>query len=122
VTKISPWSFDDTVARLVAMVRASGYKLLLTVDHRAEAASVGVDVPSSKLVVFGNPEMVSPVIASQPLVALDLPLKVLVWANRGSTMVSYRSLAVIADREQLTAELSERLTGLDSLTDAVVAT
>jgi uncharacterized protein (DUF302 family) len=122
VTKISPWSFDDTVARLVAMIRASGYKLFLIVDHRAEAASVGVDLPSSKLAVFGNPEMVSPVIASQPLVALDLPLKVLVWANRGSTMVSYRSPAVIADREQLIAGLSERLTGLDSLTDAVVAT
>jgi uncharacterized protein (DUF302 family) len=122
VSKISPWSFDDTVARLVAMIRASGYKLLLIVDHRGEAATVGLDLPSSKLAVFGNPEVVSPVIASEPLVALDLPLKVLVWADRGSTMVSYRSLALIADRLQPSEESSEQLTGLDSLTDAVIAT
>ena len=121
VTKISPWSFDDTVARLVAMIKATGYDLLFVVDHRAEAAAIGIEVPLSKLTIFGNPVVVAPVIAAAPLAALDLPLKVLIWANRSSTLVSYTAPAVIADRYQLNPELSDRLAGLESLTDAVIA-
>jgi uncharacterized protein (DUF302 family) len=121
VTKISPWSFDDTVARLVAMIKASGYDLLFVIDHRAEAAGMGIEVPLSKLAIFGNPVVVAPVIAAAPLAALDLPLKVLIWANRGSTLVSYTAPAVIADRYQLSPELSDGLARVESLTDAVIA-
>jgi uncharacterized protein (DUF302 family) len=121
VTKVSPWSIDDTMARLVAVIRARGCKLFAVVDHSAEAAEVGVEVPFSKLVIFGNPETNAPVIASAPLVALDLPLKVLVWADRGSAMVSYTAPTALADRYRLNAELSERLAGIDSVTDAVIA-
>ena len=122
VTKISPWSFDDTAARLLAMIKASGYKLFFVIDHRAEAAAIGIEVPPSKLAFFGNPEIVAPVIVSAPLVALDLPFKVLIWADRGSTMISYTGPAAIAHRYKLNSDLSDALAGLDSLTDAVIAT
>jgi uncharacterized protein (DUF302 family) len=56
---------------------------------------------------------------SAPLAALDLPLKVLVWADGGRTMVSYTDPAALAARYRLSDELAVRLAGIDALTDAV---
>ena len=56
-----------------------------------------------------------------PLAALDLPLKVLVWDDRGQTKLSYTSPAELARRYELSDELAQRLAGIDALTDAAVA-
>jgi len=56
-----------------------------------------------------------------PLAALDLPLEVLVWADREQTRVSYTAPAALAARYALSAALGARLEGMDGLTDALVA-
>jgi uncharacterized protein (DUF302 family) len=56
-----------------------------------------------------------------PLAALDLPLKILIWADGSRTNVTYYSPAAIAQRLGLTPELAARLAGLDPLTDALIA-
>ena len=121
VTKLSPRSVADTVARLTGMVNAKGMRLFAVIDQQAEARQAGLDLRETTLVMFGSPAAGTPVMAAAPLAALDLPLKVLVWTDEGQTKVSYYSPAAIAARHRLSAELAGNLAGINALTDALVA-
>jgi uncharacterized protein (DUF302 family) len=120
VTKASPWSVADTVARLVALIAARGMKVFAIVDHSGEARDAGLELRDTKLVIFGSPKAGTPVMVAVPLAALDLPLKVLVWEDGDQTRLSYTSPAALADRYRLTAGLAAGLSGIDALTSAVV--
>jgi uncharacterized protein (DUF302 family) len=69
VTKLSPWSVADTVARLLAVAAARELKVFATIDHSAEAANVGLHLRDTTVVVFGSPTAGTPVMAA-PLQAL----------------------------------------------------
>ena len=122
ITKASPRSVEETVARLVALLEAKGIKVFTVIDQRAEARAVGLDLRETTLVVFGNPVAGTPLMQAVPLAALDLPLKVLVWADGDSgTQVSYADPSAVAARYGLTPEQTAVLEGVDTLTDALVA-
>ena len=120
VTKMSPRSVADTVARLISLAEAKGMKVFAVIDHSGEAQQVGLDLRDTKLVIFGNPEAGTPVMAAAPLAALDLPLKVLVWNDLGTTKLSYTAPATLAARHDLSDDLAERLAGIVPLTEAVI--
>jgi uncharacterized protein (DUF302 family) len=121
VTKPSPRSVADTVARLTDLIVARGLKLFAVIDQSAEASAAGLALRDTTLVLFGSPAAGTPVMVASPLVALDLPLKVLVWDDDGQTQVTYTAPAALAARHQLRPDLAARLAGIDPLTDAVVA-
>jgi uncharacterized protein (DUF302 family) len=121
VTKASPWSVDDTVARLSAVIAARGMKEFALIDYSGEADNAGLDLPNTKLAMFGRPEAGTHVIAASRLAALDLPLKVLVWADDDSTKVSYTPPAALARRYGLSQQLTGLLAEIDALTDVVIA-
>jgi uncharacterized protein (DUF302 family) len=120
VTKVTSRSVADTVARLAALVEAKGLKVFAVIDHSGEANRVGLDLRDTKVVIFGSPEAGTPVMVAEPLAALDLPLKVLVWADGDSTKLSYTPPATLAARYGLSDELAGRLAGIDPLTDAAI--
>jgi uncharacterized protein (DUF302 family) len=120
LTKVSPWSVTDTVARLSAVVAARGMKLFAVIDHSGEAEASGLELRDTKLVIFGSPQAGTPVMATAPLAALDLPLKVLVWADGDQTNVSYTTPEELAVRYGLTDELAARIAGIHAVTDAVI--
>ena len=120
-TKISPRPFADTVSRLVGLLTAKDMKVFAVIDQRAEARSADLDLRDTTLVIFGSPMAGTPVMAAAPLAALDLPLKVLIWADNDRVNVSYVPPAELALRYQLSAGLTLRLAGIDALTDALVA-
>jgi uncharacterized protein (DUF302 family) len=120
-TKLSPRSVTDTVSRLTEMVAAKGMKVFAVIDQSAEASQVGLQLRPTTLVIFGSPAAGTPVMAAAPLSALDLPLKVLVWAEDGKTNVTYYSPAALAARHHLRDDLAARLAGIDPLTDALIA-
>ena len=122
VTKLSTRSVGDTVARFVELLGAKGVKVFAVIDQRAAAQAVGLDLRETTLVIFGSPAAGTPVMDEVPLAALDLPLKVLVWADgeRG-TMVSYTAPAALAARYGLRDELAAAFHPIDVLTDALVA-
>lgn len=120
VTKVSPRSVADTVSRLEAVVTARGMKVFAVVDHSGEANHVGLELRDTKVVLFGSPQAGTPVMAAAPLAALDLPLKVLVWADGQRTNVSYTAPAALTVRYGLSEELGGRLAGIDAVTDAVI--
>jgi uncharacterized protein (DUF302 family) len=120
-TKDSPLTVAATVTRLTELIGAKGMKVFAVIDQRAEARATGLDLRETTLVIFGSPAGGTPVMAASPLAALDLPLKVLIWADEGQAKVSYLAPAAFAARHHLGAELASRLAGIDPLTDALVA-
>jgi uncharacterized protein (DUF302 family) len=120
VTKPSPGSVADTVARLSALIASRGLEQFAVIDHSGEAQAHGLELRETKVVIFGNPKTGTPVMAAAPLAALDLPLKVLVWADVDGTKVSYTAPAALAARYGLSDELAKGLAGIDDLTSAAV--
>jgi uncharacterized protein (DUF302 family) len=121
VTKVSPRSVADTVARLEELLSAKNVKLFSVIDQRAAAREAGLDLRDTMLVIFGSPAAGTPVMHAAPLSALDLPLKVLIWDDAGDTKVSYYAPATLAARHHLSADLAARLAAIDPITDALVA-
>jgi len=120
VTKSSPWSMADTVARLSAVVAARGMKVFAVIDHSDEAKRVGLALRNTKLFIVGSPSDSTPVIAAAPLAALDLPLRVVVWEDGYQTKVSYPSPTEVARRYGLDDDLAAALASIDTVTSAVV--
>ena len=120
-TKVSPRSVTDTVSRLTGILSAKGMKVFAVIDQSAEASQVGMRLRETTLVLFGSPAAGTPVMVAAPLAALDLPLKVLVWADDGQTKVTYYAPAALAARYELSADLAAKLAGIDPLTDALIA-
>jgi uncharacterized protein (DUF302 family)/uncharacterized membrane protein YoaK (UPF0700 family) len=120
ITKVSPWSVADTVARLSAVVAARGMKQFAVIDHSGEAQDAGLELRDTKLVIFGSPQAGTPLMAAAPLVALDLPLRVLVWADGHRTQVSYTAPTTLAARYGLSRDLADRLAGIDAITNAAI--
>ena len=121
VTKLSPRSVPDTVARLADLLGGKGLKLFAVIDQSAEASAAGLTLRETVLVIFGNPAAGTPVMVAAPLAALDLPLKVVVWDDDGRTKVSYYSPDALAARHHLGAGLAGNLAAVNVLTDALIA-
>jgi uncharacterized protein (DUF302 family) len=121
VTKVTTRSVGETVTRLADIVASKGMTLFAVIDQSAEARKVGLALRDTTVVFFGSPAAGTPVMAASPLAAIDLPLKVVVWADGSETKVSYCAPSALAARYHLSADLASNLAGIDALTDAVVA-
>ena len=71
-------SVDETVDKLKNLLEAKGITLFVVIDHSGEAAKVGMKMPNTKLLMFGNPKGATPLMLAAPSIAIDLPLKILV--------------------------------------------
>jgi len=106
VSLASNHSVDQTVEKLQAMLQAKGVKLFALVDHSGEAANAGLAMPPTKLLIFGNPKAGTPLMIASPTIAIDLPLKILVWEDRDKKVwVSYNSPSYLQARHNLPANL-----------------
>jgi uncharacterized protein (DUF302 family) len=121
VTKTSPRSVGDTVSRLEEILVSKSVKLFAVIDQSHEAREVGLELRDTTLVIFGSPRAGTPIMSAAPLAALDLPLKLLIWADETGTKVSYYSPSDIAARHHLSLELAQGLAAIDALSDALVA-
>jgi uncharacterized protein (DUF302 family) len=119
-TKVSPRSVVETVDAFVATATGLGLKVFAVIDQRAEARAVGLDLRPTTLILYGAPAAGTPIMAAAPLRALDLPLKVLVWDDDGTTRVSYEAPAALAARLGLSPELAAPISGSDRLVDRAI--
>ncbi|HET6929831.1 MAG TPA: DUF302 domain-containing protein [Candidatus Acidoferrum sp.] len=107
---------DETVAKLQGILQAKGVKLFAVVDHSGEAATAGLKMPNTKLLIFGNPKAGTPLMLASPSVALDLPLKILVAEDdAGKTWISYNSPGYLQSRHGLSAELLPNIAVIEAL-------
>jgi uncharacterized protein (DUF302 family) len=120
-TKTSPHSVADTIVHLESLAEGKGMKVFAVIDHSGEAKKVGLELRETKVVIFGSPQAGTPVMAAAPLAALDLPLKVLIWADDGQTKLTYTAPSTLAARYGLSEDLAARLAGIDGLTDGAIS-
>lgn len=107
----SAHTFSETLDRLRSTFESNGIKVFATIDQRAEAAAVGLEMPPTVLLIFGNAKAGTPLMLARPLAALDLPLKALVSeAVPGVVMVSFNTPQYLVERHALPHELVANLT------------
>jgi uncharacterized protein (DUF302 family) len=99
-------SVDDTVDRLRKLIDAKGVTLFALIDHSGEAKKAGFDMRPTKLLIFGNPAAGTPPMLAAPTLAIDLPLKILVWQDAdGAVWLSWNSPEFLQQRHNLPPDL-----------------
>jgi uncharacterized protein (DUF302 family) len=116
IDKPSNHSVDQTVEKLKGILAAKGVTLFALIDHSGEAEKVGMKMLPTKLLIFGSPKAGTPLMLAAPSVALDLPLKILVWEDgRGKVWLSYNSLAYLQQRHRVPQELLPNIAVVETL-------
>jgi uncharacterized protein (DUF302 family) len=116
ISKQSDHSVDEIVEKLKGILQAKGITLFALVDHSGEAAKAGLQMPPTKLLIFGNPKGGTPLMLASPSSAIDLPLKILVAEGAdGKSRVSYNSPAYIRQRHDLPQQLIQNIAVVEAL-------
>ena len=112
----SKHSVDETVEKLKGILEAKGVTLFALVDHSGEAEKVGLKMRPTKLLIFGNPKGGTPLMVAAPSVAIDLPLKILIWEDgAGKVWVSYNSPAYLQERHGVPQDLLQNISVVETL-------
>ena len=112
-------SVDETVDKLKTILKSKGVTLFALVDHSGEAEKVGMKMPPTKLLIFGNPKGGTPLMLAAPSAALDLPLKILVAEDaQGKVWISYNSAEYLKERHGLPDNLLPNIAVVQTLAAA----
>src|SRR5262249_29171758 len=116
IDKPSNHPVEETVARLQSVLRSKGVTLFALIDHSGEAEKIGMKMPPTKLLIFGSPKAGTPLMLATPSIAIDLPLKILVWEDaHKKTWVSYNSSTYLQKRHNLPTELLQNTAVVETL-------
>jgi uncharacterized protein (DUF302 family) len=115
----SSHTVDETVERLQSILLERGLTLFALVDHSGLAETVGFQMPPTRLLIFGSPKAGTPLMLAAPSLAIDLPLKILVWQDsEGKAWVSYNTPEYLRERHGFPAELEANIAGVSALASA----
>lgn len=124
-TKISANTFDVTYDKLFTAIDANAnLSIVAEVNHQANATAVGLELAPTRLIIFGNPNLGTPLMQSSQTVGIDLPQKMLVWEAEGVVNVSYNTPEYLAERHKLEGvdmQLSTISTALNNLSNAAIS-
>jgi len=116
VSRPSPFAVEETLERLKAVIGSRNLTLFTQIDHSDLARRIGLTMQEAHVLIFGNPKGGTPLMIASPLLALDLPLKVLVWQSAdGQVWVSTNSVDYLRDRYALPQELVGNLSVVDAV-------
>ena len=117
----SPHSVSETLARLEGVVRSKGVPILARIDHSRDAARVGLKMNATELLIFGNAKAGTPLMVASPTLAIDLPLKALVWQDAdGKVWLSYNSPEYLGERHSVPPELLRNIAVIKVLCEEAV--
>lgn len=109
-------SVNQTVERLKGILEAKGVTMFALVDHIGEAEKAGLKMRPTKLLIFGSPKAGTPLMLAAPSIAIDLPLKILIWEDsQEKVWVSYNSPAYLQERHGVPQELLENIAVAETL-------
>ncbi|MGH6817262.1 MAG: DUF302 domain-containing protein [Methylovirgula sp.] len=95
-------SVSEAIDRLETTLRAKGVTIFARIDHAAGAASVGMSLRPTEVLIFGNPKAGTPLMQDQQTIGLDLPLKMLAWQDAdGKVWITYNDATWLARRHRL---------------------
>jgi uncharacterized protein (DUF302 family) len=114
-------SVQETLKKLQATLEARGLKVFALIDHSGEAEKAGLKMRPTQLLIFGSPKGGTPVMVAAPTLAIDLPLKALVWEDAdGKVWVTYNSPDYLQQRHNIPAELVKNIAGVGALLEKAV--
>lgn len=111
----SAYSFAETLARLRAAFADKGMRIFAEIDHRAAAESVGLEMPPTTVIIYGNPKGGTLLMIAAPDFALELPLRVLVREENGKTMVTFNPASSLEGKHGLPAGMASQLAPVEAL-------
>jgi uncharacterized protein (DUF302 family) len=112
----SRYSVEETLKRLESVLEQRAVQVFALIDHSGEAAKVGMKMPPTKLLIFGNPKGGTPLMLAAPTLAIDLPLKALVWEDKnGKVWVTYNSPEYLRDRHGVPEALIKNISVVGAL-------
>ena len=118
----SSYSVAETAKRLETSLLARGFTIFCRVDHSGEAEKVGLHMPPTQLLIFGSPKGGTPLMLTSPTLAIDLPLKALIWqAAGGKVWLSYNSPEYLQQRHNIPPGLIENIAGPTPLLQAAAS-
>lgn len=118
----SPHSVQETLKRLDSTLQSRGLAVFARIDHSGEAEKVGMKMHPTQVIIFGSPKGGTPVMVASPTLAIDLPLKALVWEDAGGKVwLSYNSAAYLKQRHNIPDELVKNIAVIGPLLQSVVA-
>jgi uncharacterized protein (DUF302 family) len=113
ITLSSPYSVAETLDRLEAVLRNHGVTIFARIDHAAAAQDAGLSLRPTQVLIFGNPNIGTPVMQAAPTIAIDLPFKVLAWEDEtGQVWLSYNSTEYLAQRHRLDIDTIQPLSAI----------
>lgn len=117
----SPYSVTETLKRVEALLQEKGLTIFCRVDHSGEAEKVGLKMHPTQLILFGSPKGGTPVMVASPTIAIDLPLKALVWEDAGGKVwVSYNSPEYLQKRHNVPDDLVKNIGVVGALLQAAL--
>lgn len=116
VSRRSQHTVDETVERLRTLLAAKNVRLFALVDHSGEAEKAGLKMPPTRLLIFGSPVAGTPLMLAAPSIAIDLPLKILVWEDGdGQAWLSWNSPEYLQHRHGVPEALMKNLDVVEGL-------
>jgi uncharacterized protein (DUF302 family) len=107
---------DETVRRLQEAFAQKGLQVFAVIDHSGEAEKVGLNMPPTKVLIFGSPKAGTPLMLAAPSLAIDLPLKTLIAEDsEGKVTVTYNDPEYLRKRHGFPEELTKNLAGARAL-------
>lgn len=117
----SRYSVAETIQRLESLIQAQGLNEFCHIDHSGEAEKAGLKMHPTQVIIFGSPKNGTPLMIASPTVAIDLPLKALIWEDGGGKVwVSYNSPEYLMHRHNFPDELLKNIAGIGPLLQKVV--
>jgi uncharacterized protein (DUF302 family) len=117
----SPYSVSETLKKLDAVLQSRGLTVFARIDHSGEAEKVGMKMHPTQLIVFGSPKAGTPLMVASPTLAIDLPLKALVWEDAGGKVwLSYNTAEYLKQRHNVPDDLVKNIAVIGPLLQGVV--
>ena len=116
ITKAANCTVEEAVNKIKSLLVTRGIKLFTVIDHSSEAETIGMKMPDTKLLIFGNPKGGTPLMLASPSAAIDLPLKLLVAEDaNGRCSISYNSPQYLQQRHRLPKDLIQNIAIIEAL-------
>jgi uncharacterized protein (DUF302 family) len=117
----SPCSAVESLQKLETVVATVELKVFACVDHSGEAEKDGLKMRPTKVLIFGSPKAGTPLMVAAPSLAIDLPLKVLIWEDEhGKVWLSYNSPEYLMHRHNVPENLLKNIAGIGTLVQKAV--
>ncbi len=117
----SPYSVPETLKRVESILQEKGLTIFCHVDHSGEAEKIGLKMHPTQLILFGSPKGGTPLMVASPTIAIDLPLKALIWEDAGGKVwISHNSPTYLQHRHGVAEDLVKNISGAGALLELAV--